>query len=278
MRFLVLAVITCLLGTQLAAEQLFGRDVVITDARHDRGARAPLVIVMHGFLGTPEEIRRSSGFDRVARANGLVVVYPSGLRRRWNDGRSPANETYDVGFLTQLVSSFVSDGRADLSQVYAVGHSNGGGMAMRLACDRPNLLAGIAVVATKVPSAYTCPQGLPVPAIFIHGTLDPIAPHVGRPGGARLGATMSAADGMATWQQRNRCGASRVVQTIDTQNDGTAVQVIDYAGCTAALRYLLIEGHGHGWPRQRARATRLLGPATQELDASSAIWQFFGQL
>jgi polyhydroxybutyrate depolymerase len=256
------------------AENFMGRKVIITDGRTN-AAPAPLVIAMHGFLGNGANMQKKTRFDALARKHGFVAVYPNGKGRKWNDGRSARNRVDDVGYLSALIGSLVAKGTADPKRVYLTGHSNGGGMAMRMACDRPDLVRAISVVATKSPIEFQCGQGQPVPALFIHGTLDPISPHAGRSGASRLGGALSSAATLDLWQRRNRCNRVAKRQVIDKRNDGTSAEVVSYGGCKAALSYIEITGHGHDWPRAGARATRLQGPATQEIDGAAYSWWFF---
>ena len=266
-----------LFGGPAVAESFLGRDIEIFDGRSSKGKAAPLVIAMHGFLGTAKNMRRKTGFNAFAKRNGFLVAYPNGKLRRWNDGRSPSNRVDDVGYLSSFVETMIANGSASRGRIYLAGHSNGGGMAMRMACVRPDLIGGIAVVATKSARNFQCPNGNPVPALFVHGTKDPISPHGGRPSSSRLGGALSGRDTIDLWRSRNRCSGSARSQVIDRQDDGTSVKVFQFNGCAAALVYVLIEGHGHDWPRPSKKSTRLQGPASQEIDATSLAWQFFNR-
>ena len=273
--FLILAMCGSFFGSA-RADTFEGRDFILVDGRADKSRPAALVVAMHGFLGTAQSMQQKTTFDAVANRHGFVVVYPSGVRRRWNDGRSARNRTDDVGFLSDLISDLVRRGIADADRVFLAGHSNGGGMAMRMACDRPDLVSGIAVAATKVLTNYSCEDGDPVPAIFFHGTLDPISPDGGRSGG--LGDALSSEASLSVWKARNRCTGPVRTQTFDRVDDDTSIRSATYTNCRAKLRHILIEGHGHGWPDPRSRATRLQGPATKEVDAAASSWRFFSQL
>lgn len=279
LRTALILILLAFSSTALSAETFMGRNLRITDGRANTAAPAPLVIAMHGFLGTSRSMARKTSFDALARKHGYIVAYPNGTKRRWNDGRSSANPVDDVAYLSALIEKLVGDGRADPARIYLAGHSNGGGMAMRMACDRARLIAGISVVATKLPKAYACADGPAVPAIFFHGTADPISPHGGRADGARLGAALSADETLAVWSGRNRCNRRGNPQTFDRKNDGTSAQLFQYRGCSTRLAYALIEGHGHGWPNTGGGAarTRLQGPASEELDAAVLSWWFFDQ-
>ena len=276
-RFPVLLALLCLFGTTALGATCNDRRYELFDGRADKSRPGATIIAMHGFLGTARNMRKKTGFNRLARQHQLVILYPNGKRRRWNDGRSETDTTDDTSYLVSCINALAANGIAAPDRIFLAGHSNGGGMAMRMACDHPTRIKAIAVVATKLPSRYPCASGAPVPAIFLHGTADPIAPHQGRPASSRLGATLSSAEGLALWQRRNRCGtATRSV--IDNRNDGTRAEVTSFTSCAAALSYVEIFGHGHAWPRPGAKATRLQGPASQEIDATQVIWQFFSGL
>ena len=278
-------ILTCALALfllfvpQLASADTFqGRPLIIYDGRGNDAAPATTLIVMHGYLGTSRYMQRKTKLNALARRHGLVLVYPNGEGRKWNDGRSPGNPTDDIGYLAALAESLVARGLSQPGRIFFAGHSNGGGMAMRMACDRPDLVRGIAVVATKVPTNYQCANGAKTPAIFFYGTDDPISPHSGRTAGSRLGAALSAEKSLALWQQRNGCTGAPNSQTVDRRDDGTSAEIMSFKGCAAALVAVIIAGHGHDWPKPGSRPTRLQGAASQEIDASALIWQFFSGL
>lgn len=277
MRNLLICIALMVSVVPATADSFQGRKLNITDGRSSQAA-APLVIAMHGFLGTPRSMQRKTRFDALARKHNFTVVYPEGLRRRWNDGRSPS-KTDDVAYLTALIKALVANGTADPKRIYLAGHSNGGGMAMRLACERAELIAGIAVVATKSALNFQCKNGPAMPAIFMHGTADPISPHQGRDADSRLGGALSAKSTLAIWSNRNRCAGPGKGRVIDSKEDGTSARIIRYANCRRApLAYVLIDGHGHGWPGARERLQGIQGPVTEEVSATALIWSFFSRL
>lgn len=273
---LIIGVLFCLLPLAAVAEVFQGRPITLTDGRADTAA-APLIVALHGAGGSAANMQRKTGFDDIAARHRLVMAYPNGERRRWRDGRD-SDEESDVAYLAALIEALIADGRADPARVYLAGHSNGGGMAMRMACDRPDLVAGIAVVSTNLLTAYPCEGGTRVPAIFFHGSADPITPAQGRADDHRFGGAYSVSRTLESWAIRNRCGQPTTVQSIDAVDDGTTVDLIRYADCSAPLVHVQIDGHGHGWPGTRVRPFRMLGPATREVDAAPLIWWFFDNL
>ncbi|MEZ5752584.1 MAG: alpha/beta fold hydrolase [Paracoccaceae bacterium] len=256
------------------------------------GPQSPVVIVLHGGGGSGPQVRRSSGFDELAVGAGVIALYPSGPWRHWNDGRRPDNARDDVAGILGALDDLLNSGLGDRSRVYVIGHSNGGGMAMRLACEAPERLAGIAVVATKTLFEAPCAhgEGPEIPALFIHATADPLAPHHGRlltdpdPEIAdlarRLGEARSAEDTLAFWSVRNGCAADPDTQTMDPDpTDDVSLQIHDFRDCDAPLRWIVIDGGGHAWPgRAPARLMRRLAgdePVVRDIDAGAAALAFW---
>jgi polyhydroxybutyrate depolymerase len=146
-------------------------------------------------------------------------------------------------------------------------------MALRLACARPDLVAGIGVVATKLTRGFSCPRGRPRPAIFLHGTADPITPHDGSE------ATLSAAETIAFWGARNRCSGNLKISRIDrNRSDTTSVVQRLYTSCQATLAHYIVLGGGHGWHAGRAGRGGRLGPMSGEINAGDALVTFLRPL
>ena len=52
----------------------------------------PVVILLHGVNQDPDDMERLTGFDTLADANGIIVIYPAALHGRWNVGVRPAEQ------------------------------------------------------------------------------------------------------------------------------------------------------------------------------------------
>lgn len=144
-------------------------------------ARRPLIVALHGGLNDAEYVRRQSGLDEVADEAGYAVAYPDGFLGTWNAGACCSFARWagvdDVAFLDELIGTLVREGVADPRRVFMTGFSNGGGMAYRYACERPERLAGIAVVSGAL--AIGCAPERPVSVLAFHGTRDPSVPYLG---------------------------------------------------------------------------------------------------
>jgi polyhydroxybutyrate depolymerase len=240
---------------------------------------APLLLAIHGRGGSGAVLRASTRFDVEADRYGFVVAYPDAAGIAWRDLRlrtlpdPPADWTRDVDFLLRLVDVLVTSHGIDPRRVFVAGHSNGGFVALTLACTHAERIAGIAVVAANLPRA-ACAPSRPVASLFFHGTRDALVPYGGGgigPRGAR-GFVASADETFAAFAGFARCAGETARPAIDADPlDGTRVSVIDGTGCAAPLRRVIVEGGGHGWP---GRGDRSPHPTT-EIDATATIGAFF---
>ncbi|WP_158240730.1 alpha/beta hydrolase family esterase [Telmatospirillum siberiense] len=253
----------------------------------------PVVLILHGGRGTAAQMRRYTDFDSLAAKEGILAVYPQGLNGHWNDGRPElgnnnlshqASEANDVDFLLALVDNLVSHGLADPKRVYVTGISNGGMMAIRLACEHPGRIAGIAVVAANQPVEADCEPQTPVPALFFHGTNDRFVPYAGGDilqwANVDRGKVLSAAETVATWRKINGCtGEARKQRLVDGSRKGSLpIDKVTFEPCDGApVERVIIRGGGHAWPgaRQAPAVDEILGPAGTDLIANTEIWDFF---
>ena len=248
------------------------------------GKRLPAFILMHGSGSTDVQQERYSDFDAFAQAHGLVVMYPQGIDKHWNDGRVIGHESMadDIGFMKAMLAEVTAQGLIDPKRVYAAGISNGGFMAQHMACVMPDALAGIAVVAATQPVDAACPSARPMPLIFFHGTSDKFVPFNGGPIAPQFGnrgTALSNAQAVAIWQKRNGCGAATRTQIpAKDASDPMPVTVETYS-CPAGrgLENVIVQDGGHTWPgaHQGWLVTRILGPVTDNINANDMMWSFF---
>src|SRR5579872_1288024 len=108
----------------------------------------PLLVGLHGGLGSGPQFEADTGFDGLAQANGFIAVYPDGTPIRagsdhlvWNAGgccgiADAAHENVDdVGFVAALVRHLESAYDIDPHRVFLTGHSNGALLAYAVACQ-----------------------------------------------------------------------------------------------------------------------------------------------
>ncbi len=252
----------------------------------------PVVLVLHGGGGTGGgmEWLTRRGFNRIADRDGAMVVYPDGIDHGWNDGRS-ANRSAadaaidDVAFLRALPLELAALHPIDRKRLYVTGISNGGMMSYRLACDAAELFAAAAPVAANlsVELEPRCHPARAIPLLVMNGTDDPIMPWKG--GVVRVlwmtrGSVLSTEDTVARWLALDHCGALEPQALIEANPaDGTAAAPRS-AHCAdgGEVRLYEIRGGGHTWPKGQPYLTsRIVGRASQALDANETIWAFLRQ-
>ncbi len=223
----------------------------------------PVIVVLHLFQEEANGNHKFSTFQTMAVRRGAIVVIPLGYRFSWNAGAccgdAATRKIDDVGFLEQVLSATANRFGAKRS-TFLVGFSNGGFMALRLACEGVRV-AGVAVVEATLGVADCRPANTDM--IQIHQTGDPIVPFSGTdhpivPGSTRF---PSVADTFARWRAAEGCDASgKLVKT-----GKVTKQTFPCPNGTRA-ELVAIRGGGHDWP------TRPPDP----VDAGRLILRFFG--
>ncbi|WP_347558825.1 PHB depolymerase family esterase [Robbsia sp. KACC 23696] len=248
----------------------------------------PLILAFHGGGMQGEGMRRLTHLDQVADTRGFIVVYPNGIDKHWNDGRSSIkNPQDDVAFVSALIDRMTHLSRIDQERVYATGISNGALFAERLGCDLSGKIHGIAPVAGSLPSdlVLICHPRRAIAVMQIDGTKDPIMPFGGGAvstlGGAGEGGDVISVPATASfWAKQNHCSTHASQQLLPpiVAFDRTRIMEARYQGCApgAPVTLLSVIGGGHAWPGgpQYARP-RVVGFASQQLDASETIASFF---
>ncbi|PZT69032.1 hypothetical protein DN402_17050 [Streptomyces sp. SW4] len=244
------------------------------------GGRPPLIVAFHGRGSSAEELREQSRLTADARARGMLIAFPEGLREGWGAGTRPTRERpdpdADVRFTEALVEHLVRTERADPGRVYAVGFSNGGSMALRAAADRPGLLAGAASVSGQLPSGSAAvePTGR-VPVMVVYGEDDPVRPLGGWPSppsgpGEPITPTRSARESAEAFARAG--GAGEPVTRAERGYDRTVWRLPDGGG---EVRLLVVHDAGHTWPGSSLTPPKGFGPTSRALDATRTILDFF---
>jgi polyhydroxybutyrate depolymerase len=155
-------------------------------ASYQPSQSVPLLLAFHSRTTDAKEILLSSQFVAWAAEMNFIVAALNGAihdgASSWNAGNCCTNATTyqenDLLFASTVIDFIKSKYAVDQSRVWASGHSNGGMMAYRLACDLSDEITAIAVVA-GVLMDDTCNSVKPVSIFHIHGNLDTTVPFHG---------------------------------------------------------------------------------------------------
>ncbi len=260
-----------------------------------QGTPAPLVLALHGGGGHAEFMADDERYGLVSAAerDGYVVVFPNGYSRlprgrlaTWNAGgccgAARDRGSDDVGFLRALVERIAAEHPVDRRRVLAVGMSNGGMMAYRMACEAADLVAGIVAVAgtEAYADAAACQPSRPVAVLHIHALDDT---HVLFAGGAGADAFrdrsqvmdfVSVPETVSRWRTRLGCRAEA-----ETVFERPGARCERHPGCRGGveLQLCVTDSGGHSWPGAD-KVRRGKPGATQALDANATMAEFFARL
>ncbi|WP_298992417.1 alpha/beta fold hydrolase [uncultured Pseudokineococcus sp.] len=151
-------------------------DDVVRATELPRAVARTAVLVLHGYTSSAAQAAERLEAAALARDLGAVVVLPTGLGERpsWAAGSccgsAARSDVDDVGYLSRLLADLRSRGA---ERAYVVGYSNGGMLAYRLACERPEDVDAVAVVNGTV-AVPTCPGAFT--ALHLAGAEDDAVP------------------------------------------------------------------------------------------------------
>ncbi len=236
-------------------------DVIVPDGL--TAGPAPLVVVLHGYTGTADVQQAYFRFQGEAATRGVILAYPDGTAdargaQFWNATDACCNffgsTVDDVAYVTAVVDHVGSIHAVDPARIYLAGHSNGGFMSYRLACERADLFAAVVSLAgATFSSPDDCTPSEPVSVAQVHGTLDEV---IAYDGGEWLGNLYpSAATTAATWASHDGCSTAVTPATspagdrfdIDSGIIGAETTVARFSGCPdgVAVELWTISGGRH---------------------------------
>ena len=218
------------------------------------GEPAPLLVLLHGYSATGFIQVRYMGMLDASEKYGFLVAYPEGLmnsegKQYWNatDACCDVDDTGndDVAYLSALIDDVEARYTIDPKRVYLIGHSNGGYMSHRMACDVGERIAAIISLAGMTwKDASKCPAADEVNVLQVHGTEDETVDYLGSD------YYPSAPQTVATWAAKNGCTGALAGDTtadLDIGVAGAETMQQSYAGCPVggAVDLWTIQGGSH---------------------------------
>ena len=251
---------------------------------------APLVMALHGGGGSAAWQADDATYGLISSAEqaGYVVVFPNGTSKfsngmfaTWNAGDCCAQArdagVDDVGFLRAVVRDVQSRLPIDARRVFAIGMSNGGMMAYRLACDAADIFRGIMSVA-GTDNTRRCEPSQPVAVLHVHARDDDRVLFEGGAGKkfrkeALVTDFRSVADTIDRWVRLDHAApeARRVLSV-----NGATCERHDAGANGAPVELCVTETGGHSWPGGK-KPRRGATPSTA-IRANDVMWAFFSAI
>lgn len=260
---------------------------------------APVVLLFHGNGGSYDDMLGLTGVKApykvwldIALQENLIIVVPNGTlgssnSRGWNDCRddAPTNpNTNDVQFTVDLLDFVKTQYNSNDSKTYAVGTSNGGHFAIRLAQEIPNRITAFAsIVASNAVNSKCLNSTTHVSALFMNGTDDPILPYDGGQMASNRGEVLSTDNTISYWVQRNETDTTPEITELPNLNTDDGSTITEYlykngANGTEVGLYKVNNG-GHTEPslseRYSALFLLLVGNQNGDIEMANEIWDFF---
>ena len=238
---------------------------VVLPAGYDPAKSYPLVILLHGYGANATVQDLLFGLKERVTKRQFILVLPNGTedssgKRFWNagpeccdfDGTHPVD---DVGYLTGLIDEAEKLYHVDPAHVNFVGHSNGGYMSYRLACEIPDRIHRLAILAGAVDGDPSlCKSEKPVSILHMHGTADTIVyypPHPTAPTDGFLPVvTIGAEATIGRWLKKDGCPSTwpaPVRADLLSTHDGDETEMFTWKNCTSGkeIQFWRMNGGDH---------------------------------
>lgn len=222
------------------------------------GAPLPLVLLLHGTGESATTVEQFLEFKPAAEAKGFFLLRANAKQNQasysaWNATDSCCmyqTEPDDSSYLAGLIAAAQGLAAVDPKRIYVVGHSSGGFMAYRMACDHADLVAGIVSLAGEnYDDASLCQPSAPVSVLQIQGDSDST---VNYDGGTFFWFTGSfsypgAEESVADWAGYDGCAPSTTAGPDIDLLDGDETTSLTHGGCQpgGAAELWTMHGVGH---------------------------------
>jgi len=239
----------------------------------------PIIYVLHGAEGNGEIMEILSGFTHFADINNYILVYPYGTGKTewkslyWNAeaccGISIENKINDVEYIKELHSQLLKKYNIDKNLVFIAGYSNGGMMALKIACLLPDTFKGVASVSGTIFDLEICNKEIPFSILLINGREDKIVRYDGKIGSPPylIFPKNSIPDIIDFFEKKNIC------ELVTVENSEAIESQISKCKNKTILRKVTLNKDGHIWPGSHISFTKT--PQFSKFNATMEIMNFF---
>ncbi|HRI52427.1 MAG TPA: PHB depolymerase family esterase [Pseudomonadota bacterium] len=185
-------------------------------AGYDPQRPTPLILLLHGYKTSGAVQKVYFGLDALADSAGVLLAYPDGTADAkgflfWNATDACCDSDHlgidDVAYLRAVLRDLHRRYNIDRQRVFVIGHSNGGFMGYRLACELSDELAAVVSLAGATwADPGRCHPSSPVSILQIHGDADETVHYGGgAPSPPLLAPYPAARETAAQWMRYDGC-------------------------------------------------------------------------
>ena len=232
--------------------------VYIPDS-YDAKKTLPLIVALHGFTGSSEIVKKHWRMIRLVDEKQYILCIPDGTKNSkgqqfWNATDACCDlendGVDDSSYLHSLVELVEANYAVDTKSIHFMGHSNGGFMSLRMACDHADKIASVQSLAGAM--FFDAENHVPsesVHVLQVHGTKDKSIKYDGGCWESRC--YPSARETVEMWARFNKCNmVPKQKGTIDlvTNVDGEDTTVLCYTNdeSNKVSELWTIHGASHG--------------------------------
>jgi polyhydroxybutyrate depolymerase len=249
-----------------------------------------LLFVLHGAqdTGTVFRKRTAYAFDKIAEDENLIVVYPNGYKKSWNDCRKQAKypskvkQIDDFEFLKEIKSQISNDHNLEVRNTFLFGYSNGGQLVNRICLEHPEWIDAACVIAANlpVPDNLECkPKNIAVPMVYFCGTNDKTNPYNGGLvnvlGLKKLGYIKSFEETIKYWCSLSDYKFIQSDSYVPQEEKSSIEKKIWKSSEGSIIVQFVVHGGGHTIPNKDMNFPRILGLTNHDMNSYQEIWDFF---
>ncbi len=228
-------------------------------------SKSNLVFILHGSGGDGKGMMQpAKNLQAIAEKENLLLVYPDGYKRFWNECRknatSEANKVdiNEEGFFSAMLDYFGKKYNANNQRFFVIGLSGGGHMAYKLAITMPDRCKAISAIVANLPDTNNldCIEARkPVAVMITNGTIDDLNPYNGGEmimSGNSWGYVRSTDRSFRYWADLagyKGKPAVQVMANIDTTIKQTVIRNTYHKKRKPEVTLFRVEGGGHAFPK-----------------------------
>ncbi|QAY69293.1 alpha/beta hydrolase family esterase [Xylanimonas protaetiae] len=220
-------------------------------AGYDGSTPVPLVVGLHGYTSDGGELSGYLGLADRSAQEGFLLATPEGTTdsggdQFWNATNACCDfddkDVDDSAYLAQVITTVEDRYAVDPGRVFVVGHSNGGFMALRMACDHADLVAAVVSVAgEQAEDPAACAPSRSVSVLQVQGSTDETISFTGGSNGPGRGYPGAQAT-VDAWRTLDGCTAAPTTGApldLEKARPGAETTVSTSAGCDGGAEVAL---------------------------------------